>query len=165
MDASALLLLKQLRELNRHPVEGISAGLIDESNPYAWNVILVGPSDTFYEGGFFKARLDFPKEYPIKPPKMKFISEIWHPNIEKNGDVCISILHEPGVDQFGYENPSERWSPVQSVETILLSVLSMLSDPNCDSAANIDASVMWRDDRAAFKKKVSECVRKTLEDL
>jgi len=70
MDASALLLLKQLRELNRHPVEGISAGLIDESNPYAWNVILVGPADTFYEGGFFKARLDFPKEYPIKPPKM-----------------------------------------------------------------------------------------------
>jgi ubiquitin-conjugating enzyme E2 G1 len=73
MDGSALLLMKQLREFNRHPVEGISAGLIDESNPYAWNVILVGPSDTFYEGGFFKARLDFPKEYPIKPPKMKFI--------------------------------------------------------------------------------------------
>lgn len=70
MDASALLLLKQLRELSRHPVEGISAGLIEESNPYAWNVILVGPTDTLYEGGFFKARLDFPKDYPIKPPKM-----------------------------------------------------------------------------------------------
>lgn len=70
MDGSALLLIKQLREFNRHPVEGISAGLIEESNPYAWNVILVGPSDTFYEGGFFKARLDFPREYPIKPPKM-----------------------------------------------------------------------------------------------
>ncbi len=52
MDGSALLLLKQLREFNRHPVEGISAGLIEESNPYAWNVILVGPSDTFYEGRF-----------------------------------------------------------------------------------------------------------------
>lgn len=50
MDAASLLLLKQLRELNRHPVEGISAGLIDESNPYAWNVILVGPTDTLYEG-------------------------------------------------------------------------------------------------------------------
>lgn len=52
MDASALLLLKQLRELNRHPVEGISAGLIEESNPYAWTVILVGPADTLYEGKF-----------------------------------------------------------------------------------------------------------------
>ena len=50
MDGSALLLMKQLREFNRHTVEGISAGLIDESNPYAWNVILVGPPDTFYEG-------------------------------------------------------------------------------------------------------------------
>lgn len=115
MEASALLLLKQLREFNRHPVEGISAGLIEESNPYAWNVILVGPADTLYEGGFFKARLDFPKDYPIRPPKMvkndrsircfdeflfvfvsdqKFISEIWHPNIERNGDVCISIVRE-----------------------------------------------------------------------
>lgn len=52
MDPAALLLLKQLRELNRHPVEGISAGLIDESNPYAWNVILVGPTDTLYEGKY-----------------------------------------------------------------------------------------------------------------
>lgn len=67
---SALLLMKQLREFNRHPVGGISAGLIEESNPFAWNVILVGPTDTLYEGGFFKARLDFPKDYPIKPPKM-----------------------------------------------------------------------------------------------
>jgi len=67
---SALLLLKQLREFNKHPVEGISAGLIEESNPFAWNVILVGPTDTLYEGGFFKARLDFPKDYPLKPPKM-----------------------------------------------------------------------------------------------
>ena len=50
MDGSALLLMKQLREFNRHPVEGISAGLIEESNPYAWNVILVGPADTLYEG-------------------------------------------------------------------------------------------------------------------
>ena len=50
-------------------------------------------------------------------------------------------------------------------ETILLSVLSMLSDPNCDSAANIDASIMWRDDRAAFRRKVSDCVRKTLEEI
>jgi ubiquitin-protein ligase len=59
MDGSALLLLKQLREFNRHPVEGISAGLIDESNAYAWNVILVGPSDTFYEGrlGLFSMKI------------------------------------------------------------------------------------------------------------
>jgi ubiquitin-conjugating enzyme E2 G1 len=57
------------------------------------------------------------------------------------GDVCISILHEPGDDQFGYESASERWLPVHTVESILLSVMSMLSDPNIESPANIDAAV------------------------
>ena len=72
---------------------------------------------------------------------MKFISEIWHPNIDKNGDVCISILHEPGDDKYGYEKAAERWLPVHTVETILLSVISMLADPNYESPANVDAAV------------------------
>ena len=59
-------------------------------------VLIIGPSDTLYEGGFFKCHLIFPKEYPLMPPKLKVITDIWHPNIEKNGDVCISILHAPG---------------------------------------------------------------------
>lgn len=61
--------------------------------------------------------------------------------VDKNGDVCISILHEPGDDKFGYESASERWLPVHTVETILLSVISMLADPNYDSPANVDAAV------------------------
>jgi ubiquitin-conjugating enzyme E2 G1 len=61
-----------------------------------FQVLIVGPSDTLYEGGFFKCHLIFPKEYPLRPPKLRVINEIWHPNIDKNGDVCISILHEPG---------------------------------------------------------------------
>ncbi|CAD1473707.1 unnamed protein product, partial [Heterotrigona itama] len=94
----------------------------------------------FSEGGFFKAHLQFPKEYPLRPPRMKFITEIWHPNIEKNGNVCISILHEPGDDKWGYEKASERWLPVHTVETILISVISMLADPNDESPANVDAA-------------------------
>lgn len=63
------------------------------------------------------------------------------PTVEKNGDVCISILHEPGEDKWGYEKPEERWLPVHTVETILLSVISMLADPNDESPANVDAAV------------------------
>lgn len=59
----------------------------------------------------------------------------------KNGDVCISILHEPGEDKFGYEKPEERWLPIHTVETIMISVISMLADPNSDSPANVDAAV------------------------
>ncbi len=64
-----------------------------------------------------------------------------HPNIDKDGHVCISILHEPGDDRWGYEKPEERWLPVHTVETILLSVISMLADPNSESPANVDAAV------------------------
>ncbi|MPC25211.1 Ubiquitin-conjugating enzyme E2 G1 [Portunus trituberculatus] len=148
---SALLLRKQLAELNKNPVEGFSAGLIDDN-------------DIFNEGGFFKAHLIFPREYPLRPPKMKFITDIWHPNIEKNGDVCISILHEPGDDKWGYEKASERWLPVHTVETILISVISMLADPNDESPANVDAAKDWREDYNIFKKKVARCVRRSQEE-
>lgn len=62
-------------------------------------------------------------------------------SVSKNGDVCISILHEPGEDRFGYEKPEERWLPIHTVETIMISVISMLADPNGDSPANVDAAV------------------------
>jgi len=62
-----------------------------------------------------------------------------------------------------YEQASERWSPVQSVETIMLSIISMLSSPNDESPANIDAAKQWRDDRDAFKKAVARIVRKSQE--
>lgn len=61
--------------------------------------------------------------------------------VAKNGDVCISILHEPGEDKYGYEKPEERWLPIHTVETIMISVISMLADPNGDSPANVDAAV------------------------
>ncbi|XP_027988810.1 ubiquitin-conjugating enzyme E2 G1 isoform X4 [Eptesicus fuscus] len=152
------------RKLNKNPVEGFSAGLIDDNDLYRWEVLIIGPPDTLYEGGVFKAHLTFPKDYPLRPPKMKFITEIWHPNVDKNGDVCISILHEPGEDKYGYEKPEERWLPIHTVETIMISVISMLADPNGDSPANVDAAKEWREDRnGEFKRKVARCVRKSQE--
>ncbi|XP_055742547.1 ubiquitin-conjugating enzyme E2 G1-like isoform X1 [Salvelinus fontinalis] len=151
-------------ELNKNPVEGFSAGLIDDEDIYKWEVVIIGPQDTLFEGGFFKAYLTFPYDYPLRPPKMKFITEIWHPNVAKNGDVCISILHEPGEDKFGYEKPEERWLPIHTVETIMISVISMLADPNSDSPANVDAAKEWREDpNGEFKRKVARCVRKSQE--
>lgn len=64
-----------------------------------------------------------------------------HPLVDTNGDVCISILHEPGEDKWGYEKPEERWLPIHTVETILISVISMIADPNDESPANVDAAV------------------------
>jgi len=163
-EQGALLLTKQLGELNKNPVEGFSAGLIDDEDIYNWEVLIIGPTDTYFEGGFFKTHLTFPRDYPVNPPKMKFVSEIWHPNIDaKSGDVCISILHAPGEDKYGYERPEERWLPIHTVETIIMSVISMLSEPNDESPANIDAAKDWRENREDFRKKVAKCVRKSQE--
>ena len=150
----------------------------------------MGPEDTEYEGGAFTATLTFPQEYPMLPPKMKFTCPMWHPNSKKkkkhitqhnttsviylynfiflvypSGEVCISILHAPGEDPNHYEQATERWSPVQSIEKILLSVISMLAEPNDESPANLDAAKMWRTDREEYKRRVRKTVEQSLASV
>ena len=143
-----LLLQKQLKDLCRNPVDGFSAGLIDETNIFEWSVTIMGPPGTLYQEGFFNAVMTFPEDYPCNPPTVRFTSEIWHPNIYEDGKVCISILHSPGDDPLGYESATERWNPVHTVESILLSIISLLSSPNDESPANVEAAIEWRERRA-----------------
>jgi len=133
---------------------------------YEWEVIIIGPADTLYEGGIFRARLSFPEDYPLSPPKMRFITPMWHPNIYSDGAVCISILHPPGDDQYGYEDSGERWLPVHTVESILLSVISLLSSdrPDTGSPANVDAAVEVRTNIEGYKKKVRRLARRSAEE-
>ena len=160
------LLKKQLKDLNKNSDLPFNVGLIDENDFYKWSVIFTGPEDTIYEGGFFKAILSFPIDFPQNPPEMRFITEMFHPNIYKDGKVCISILHSPGVDVFNsQEKAEERWRPSLGVEQILLSVISMLNDPNCDSPANVDAAVMFRNNRKDYEKKVRQLALKSMDDF
>jgi len=153
-------------ELRKHPVEGFSAGLVDDSNLLEWEVLIIGQENTLYEGGFLRARLSFPSEYPLLPPKMRFITPMWHPSIYPDGSVCISILHAPGDDEWGYETASERWLPVHTVETILISVISLLSadTPDTNSPANVDAAKEVRDDIVGYRKKVRRLARRSAEE-
>ncbi|XP_074576908.1 ubiquitin-conjugating enzyme E2 7-like isoform X1 [Curcuma longa] len=166
---ASLLLQKQLRDLMKNPVDGFSAGLVDDSNVFEWNVTIIGPPDTIYDGGFFNAIMSFPPNYPNSPPSVRFTSEMWHPNalnvftVYPDGRVCISILHPPGEDPNGYELPSERWMPIHTVESIVLSIISMLSSPNDESPANVEAAKEWRENRDAFKKKIGRVVRRSQE--
>eukprot|EP00026_Physarum_polycephalum_P018710 Phypoly_transcript_20399.p1 GENE.Phypoly_transcript_20399~~Phypoly_transcript_20399.p1 ORF type:complete len:180 (+),score=27.08 Phypoly_transcript_20399:120-659(+) len=155
-------LMQEYKELTINPPEGITAGPIEEDNFFEWEALIMGPPGTAYDGGVFTSTLTFPYDYPLNPPKMKFTCEMWHPNVYPNGEVCISILHPPGEDPNQYESSAERWSPVQSVEKILLSVVSMLAEPNIESPANIEAAKMWRDNRKLFQEKVVGTVRNTL---
>ncbi|KAM0750890.1 ubiquitin-conjugating enzyme [Meredithblackwellia eburnea MCA 4105] len=140
-----------------------TAGPVSENDFFHWSCMIQGPSDTPFEGGVFETELRFPRDYPLSPPKMKFNPPLFHPNIYANGEVCISILHAPGDDPNAYESSSERWSPVQSVEKILLSVISMLAEPNIESGANIDACKVFRDNREQYDEIVRAHVRQQLD--
>ena len=160
------ILSKELDRLQNADDLGASVGLVDDENMFNWSVIFEGPPDTLYEGGFFKAILKFPEDYPSNPPEMKFLTEMWHPNIYPDGRVCISILHPPGTDEFNeQETADERWRPILGIESILLSVISMLSDPNLESPANIDAAKNFKEDYASYKKKVKKLTQLSVEML
>lgn len=158
------LLRRQLIELTRNSPEGVSVGLGEDDNIFNWELMIVGPADTIYEGGFFQARLNFPADFPNMPPTMYFKSAMWHPNVYEDGKVCISILHNPGEDENAYESADERWRPILGVEAIIMSVISMLASPNDESPANIDAAVMWRQDQTEYKRKVRDIVRRSQEE-
>ncbi|XP_011449276.1 ubiquitin-conjugating enzyme E2 G2 [Magallana gigas] len=163
MAGSALKrLMAEYKQLTLNPPEGIIAGPLDEENFFEWEAYIMGPEGTCFEGGVFPSRLTFPPDYPLSPPKMKFTCDLFHPNIYPDGRVCISILHAPGDDPMGYETSAERWSPVQSVEKILLSVVSMLAEPNDESAANVDAAKTWRDNREKFMEIAHRTVKQSL---
>ncbi|KHJ40702.1 ubiquitin--protein ligase [Trichuris suis] len=162
------MLAQEMKSLTEEPMEGFRVKLIDDQDLFEWEVALFGPPATIYEGGYLKAILHFPMNYPFSPPIMRFTTRLWHPNIYESGEVCISILHPPVDDSQSGELACERWNPAQTVRTILLSVISLLNEPNTNSPANVEASVMYRrykeglDDE--YAKVVRRIVRLTAED-
>merc|ERR1719337_789039 len=164
--ASAIRALAlEYKSLAEDPVEGFRVKLLNDEDMFLWEVALFGPPDTLYQGGYFKAHIKFPADYPYNPPSLRFLSKVWHPNVYENGDLCISILHPPVDDPQSGELPCERWNPTQNVRTILLSVVSLLNEPNTSSPANVDASVMyrrWKDSRGK-DKEYEHIIRKQVQ--
>lgn len=146
-------LLKEYKQLEAEPSPYYSI-MIDSKNMFNWDVLLFVPDeDSIFYQGVFKCSFKFPPTYPNKPPEFRFQSNFPHPNIYPDGKVCISILHE-GVDEFNYEHISERWNPSHSVDSVLTSVMYMLSNPNFESPANVDASVLWKNNPNEYKKLI-----------
>merc|ERR1711862_793441 len=97
---------------------------------------------------------------------MIFLSKMYHPNIYPDGKVCISILHPPEIDEFNeQESLDEKWRPVLGVQEVVMSVLSILTAPNINSPANVEASVNYQNDYNGYKKKVRQLVRETVENM
>ena len=115
------------------------------------NAVIIGPADTPFEDGTFRLVMQFEEQYPNKPPGVKFVSTMFHPNVYGTGELCLDILQN-------------RWSPTYDVAAILTSIQSLLNDPNTSSPANVEASNLYKDNRREYTKRVRETVEKSWED-
>ncbi|ODV62934.1 SCF E2 ubiquitin-protein ligase catalytic subunit CDC34 ASCRUDRAFT_74380 [Ascoidea rubescens DSM 1968] len=164
--SSASILLRQYKELN-DPKKGIPSFHIEleNGNIFSWIVgVMVLNEDSVYHGGYFKAQMKFPNDFPYSPPTFKFTPPIYHPNVYKDGRLCISILHQSG-DPTSEEPDAETWRPTQSVESVLVSIVSLLEDPNISSPANVDAAVDWKKNRSSYNSKVKTEVERSKQDI
>lgn len=110
--------------------------------------------------------MEFPNDYPYQPPSFRFLTKnICHPNVYTDGKLCISILHRPGEDEQSGELASERWNVLHGVESVLRSVLLLLDDPEINSAANVDASVLYRDNRQGYDALAQAIVKHSQKDV
>jgi ubiquitin-protein ligase len=129
-----------------------------------WFVILRGPPDSSYEGGSFRVLVRFPDNYPMDPPSVQFIGEFFHPNVYRDGKVCLSTLQMSVPKDVRSEvdvaraRGASNWTPALDVESVFISVVSLLADPNPNDPANLDAAKMLIEDRKAFDERVKMVV-------
>jgi len=143
-------LIRDFKKLKTDPPQGVTGAPCD-NDIMLWNAVIFGPDETCWEGGTFRLRLQFSEDYPNKPPKVTFMTKMFHPNIYNDGSICLDILQN-------------QWSPIYDVSAVLTSIQSLLTDPNPNSPANSEAAKLYRDDRRMYERRVREMVEKSLED-
>ena len=127
---------KELQDFLKDPPAFCSAGPVDD-DMFHWTATIMGPTDSVYEGGVFKISIVFPERYPFRPPKCKFITKIYHPNINMGGGICLDIL-------------KDQWSPALTISKVLLSICSLLTDPNPDDPLVPDIATQYMEKRVKF---------------
>ena len=136
-------LKKELEDLINNPPCNCSAGLIDDDNFYNWEATILGPVGSVYEGGIFHLNIEFPQDYPFKCPKVKFITPIYHCNISLNGSICLDIL-------------KDQWSPALTINKVLLSICSLMDDPNPNDPLVIEIANLYIKNKEVFNYNARE---------
>jgi len=135
-------IVKETQRLTCDPVTGISATPYEDNRRY-FAVSIIGPSDSPYEKGTFKLELFLPADYPMGPPKVRFLTKIYHPNVDKLGRICLDIL-------------KDKWSPALQIRTVLLSIQALLSAPNPDDPLDNNVAETWKNNESEALARARE---------
>ncbi|EIM22646.1 putative ubiquitin-conjugating enzyme E2 [Wallemia mellicola CBS 633.66] len=144
-------ILKEAERLQVDAPEGIQAIPSEEDIRY-FDVSIQGPDGSPFEKGIFKLELWLPSSYPMEPPKVRFLTKIYHPNIDKLGRICLDIL-------------KDKWSPALQIRTVLLSIQALLSSPNPDDPLANDVAEHYKTDEQAAKAVSKEWTALYAESL
>ena len=140
--ASAKRIRKELDNIKNDPPVNCSAGP-DNDDIFNWSATVMGPQGSPYEGGIFYLNIVFPQNYPFKPPKITFVTKVYHPNINSSGGICLDIL-------------KDQWSPALTIDKVLLSICSLLTNPNPDDPLVLDIATQYKNNRVAYDMTARE---------
>ena len=137
---------KEYDDIANQPPTNCSAGPID-NNFYSWQATIIGPENSPYVDGLFYLKIDFPQDYPFKPPKIYFITKIYHCNINSSGGICLDIL-------------KDQWSPALTISKLLLSICSLMDDPNPNDPLVSEIANLYKSDKERHDKIAKEYTKK-----
>merc|ERR1711975_49425 len=137
---------KELQDLGKDPPANCSAGPVGD-DLFHWQATIMGPPDSPYTGGVFFLDIHFPPDYPFKPPKVMFTTKIYHPNVNSNGSICLDILNA-------------QWSPALTTSKVILSICSLLTDPNPDDPLVPEIARVYKDNIGKYNATAKEWTQK-----
>lgn len=139
---------REREEMEKEPPAGCTAGPDNPDNLNKWKAVIIGPPETPYDGGIFNLEINFPADYPFRPPHCRFTTRIYHPNINAEGGICVDILKP------------NSWSPALTIAKVLLSISSLIADPNPDDPLVPEIAQVYKTNRAEFNRTAREWTRR-----
>lgn len=134
---------REYNEIQNDPPSNCSAGPENKEDLFKWEGIIFGPSDSPFTGGVFRLKIIFPTDYPFKSPTITFTTKIYHPNINSQGIICLDIL-------------KNQWSPALTISKVLLSICSLLCDPNPNDPLVPEIAHLYKSNKEEYERTARE---------